>query len=180
MVQLGIFLASNLSFLCSMRKKSTIILIICILSSLLVCSLYSKDPYMRIAKKIYLVDTVLKLFNDEWERQSITKVTSYTYESTECDDPIVYYCCNTMYFEDIPESISDLDILALRQVIDLTLLENTYTCNINSWSAIHGEYNNYSYLCWTVSPEISCVIKYSPNYIETEDIFKMADSINYS
>lgn len=176
MAQLGIFSASNLSFLCNMRKKLTIILIICILSSLLRFSLYSKYPYMRIAKKIYLVDTVLKLLDDDWEKKSITKVTSYTYESSD-DEPIVYYCCNTVYFENTSIENISLNTTAIGHVIDLASLKNIHKCTINYQEAIEGTLKDHTYLCWTISPEISCVIEYNPADVSREDILKMAASI---
>lgn len=132
---------------------------------------------MRIAKKIYLADSVLKFFNDEWEHQSITKVTSYSYESTECNDPIVYYCCNTVYFENTSIENIGLNTTAIGHVIDLEYLENIRKFTINYQEAIEGTLKDHTYLCWTISPEISCVIEYNPADISRDDILKMAASI---
>ena len=82
-----------------------------------------------------------------------------------------------MDFENTPSEKTELNIAAIKQVIDVALLENMRNDSINSYPAIHGKYDNYSYLCWTISPTLSCVIKYSPTNTTEADIRKMAASL---
>lgn len=132
---------------------------------------------MSIAKKIYFVDTILNFFDNDWKRESITKVTSYTYESADVGGPIIYYCCNTVYFENTSIENISLNTTAIGHVIDLASLENINKFTINYQEAIEGTLKDHTYLCWTISPEISCVIEYNSADVSRDDILKMAASI---
>ena len=49
-----------------------------------------------------------------------------------------------------------------------------------SFAQLIVPYQNRSYLCWTMSPEISSVIEYSPEAVSEESIFRMAESVPVS
>lgn len=165
-----------------MRKKRVAVLSICAILMLVTYSITANMkketvyPYIAIAKKIYGVETALKEVDEGWERQSITKVTPCTYVDSR-GNTIVYYYCNTVYFDDGLEEDTGLNTTAIGQVIDLTAVENKRECKVNSWNAIQCELDGSAYLCWTISPEVSCIIEYTPGTISEEDIFRMAESV---
>ena len=49
---------------------------------------------------------------------------------------------------------------------------------INEYDAFQCEIDDRSYLCWTISPEISCVIEYSADVNDEADILRMAESVS--
>ena len=60
----------------------------------------------------------------------------------------------------------------------MTLGERTYKLRTeNEYDAFQCEMGERSYLCWTISPEISCIIEYSTDTVAETDIFQMASSV---
>ena len=49
------------------------------------------DPNWQIAKEIYKVERALKEVNEDYECQSVSKVTPFPYTESE-GNTIVYYC----------------------------------------------------------------------------------------
>ena len=132
------------------------------------------DPYSEAAQQIYNVERTLKEVDESWAYSAVTKVTPYTYADAE-DNTIIYYCCQTSYVGDVPD-MDGLNTTALGLVIDFTAIENRRPCEVNGLEAFQCEMNDRTYLCWTLSPEISCVIEYNSGTDET-DIFRMAESV---
>lgn len=50
-------------------------------------------------------------------------------------------------------------------------------CTVGEMVGAWFEKDDRAFLCWTISPEISCVIEYSPASVTRADIFKMAESV---
>ena len=69
---------------------------------------------------------------------------------------------------------------AIGMVIDFTQIQNRRDCKVNAYDAFQCEIDDRSYLCWTISPEISCVIEYSADVNDEADIFRMAESVQAS
>lgn len=167
------------------KKKKISIICICIAVLLLATTVIQgiriynqeKDPYWQAAEKLYNVESALKEMNKEWELQSLTTVTPYTYANTE-GDTIIYYHCQTAYVADEEIKVDSLNTVALEQVVDITSLENTRNCEINGLPAVIGEMEGRTYLCWTLSPKHSCVIEYSAEANTEDSIFQMAESIS--
>ena len=65
-------------------------------------------------------------------------------------------------------------------VVNMTLIENKRECKVNEYDASLCEQGDRSYLCWTLSPEISCVIEYAKGAVEEASIFRMAESVSVS
>ena len=92
----------------------------------------------------------------------------------------MYYCCQTAYLSNGSGEHTGLDMDAIGMVIDPELIENKQECKVNEYDAFLYELGDRSYLCWTLSPEISCVIEYSPEAISEDSIFQMAESVPVS
>ena len=135
-----------------------------------------RDPAWDIAKEIYKVENALKEVDEEYECQSVSKVTPFTYTDSE-GSTIVYYCCQTTFLENESGDDTGLDVNAIGMVIDMTQIENKRDCKVNEQAAFLCELGDRSYLCWTLSPELSCVIEYSAGAISEESLFRMAESV---
>ncbi len=134
------------------------------------------DPYWQIANEIYKVENALKEVDEDYEYQSVSKVTPFTYTDSE-GNTIVYYCCQTAYLKNESRDYTGLGMDAIGMVIDPELMENKQECKVNEYDAFLCGLGDRSYLCWTLSPEISCVIEYSKGSVDEASIFRMAESV---
>ena len=137
------------------------------------------DPNWQIANEIYEIENALKEVDEDYECQSVSKVTPFTYTDSE-GHTIIYYCIQTAYLENESSDDSGLDMNAIGMVVDPELIENKRECKVNEYDAFLCELGNRSYLCWTLSPETSCVIVYSEGSVEEASIFRMAESVPVS
>ena len=137
------------------------------------------DPNRQIAKEIYTVENALKEVDADYECQSVAKVTPFPHTDSE-GNTIVYYCIQTAYLENESGGYTGLDMNAIGIVVDMTQIENKQECRVNEYDAFLCELGGRSYLCWTLSPEISCVIEYSKGTVEESSIFRMAGSVPMS
>lgn len=134
------------------------------------------DPNWKLAQQIYNIENALKEVDEDYECKSISKVTPYTY-ADPAGNTIVYYCCQTTYIGNEYGDDTGLNTDAISMVIDFAQIRNRRDCKVNEYDAFQCEMGERSYLCWTISPEISCVIEYSADVNEEADIFRMAESI---
>lgn len=134
------------------------------------------DPNGKIAEQIYNMEKALKEVDEDFECKSLLKVTPYTYADSS-GNTITYYCCQTTYLSDEHEANTGLNTDAIGMVIDFAQIESKRYCKVNEYDAFQCEIEERSYLCWTISPEISCVIEYSADTINEADIFRMAESV---
>ena len=134
------------------------------------------DPNWQIAKEIYKVENALKEVDADYECQSVAKVTPFPYTDSE-GNAIVYYCIQTVYLENESGDNTGLDMDAIGMVVDPELIENKRECKVNEYDAFLCELVARSYLYWTLSPETSCVIVYSPDVTPEENILRMAESV---
>lgn len=70
-----------------------------------------------------------------------------------------------------------MNLDAIELVVDYDLIENRSECQVNQYEAFYGEIEDKSYLCWTLSPETSCVIEYDAEKISYEDILRIAERV---
>lgn len=137
------------------------------------------DPNWQIAKEIYRVENALKEADEDYECQSVVKVTPFPYTDSE-GNTIVYYCIQTAYLENESGKYAGLNMDAIGLVIDISQIENKRECKVNEYDAFLCELGDQTYLCWTMSPELSCVIEYSAEAISEESIFRMAERVPVS
>ena len=134
------------------------------------------DPNWKLAEQIYKMENVLKEVDEDYACKSLSKVTPFSYTDSE-GNIITYYCCQTTYLADEYGENTGLNTDAIGMVIDFTQIQNRRECKVNAYEAFLCEIGDRSYLCWTILPEISCVIEYGADAIEEKDIFKMAESV---
>ena len=134
------------------------------------------DPNWKLAQQIYNIENALKEVDEDYECKSVSKVTPFTYTDSE-GNKIVYYCCQTTYIEDEYGENAGLNTDVISMVIDFAQIQNRQDCKVNEHDAFQCEIDDRSYLCWTISPEISCVIEYSADKSDEADIFRLAASV---
>ena len=134
------------------------------------------DPNWKLAQQIYNMENSLKEVDEDYECQSVSKVTPFTYTDLE-GNSIVYYCCQTTYIENEYGDDTGLNTDAIGLAIDFAKIQNRQDCKVNEYDAFRCEIDERSYLCWTISTEISCVIEYSADLNDEADIFRMAQSV---
>jgi hypothetical protein len=136
---------------------------------------HQTDSNWQIANEIYKVENALQEVDEDYECQSVSKVTPFTYTDSE-GNTIIYYCIQTAYLENESGGNTGLDMNAIGIVVDPEQMENRRECKVNEYDAFLCEQGDRSYLCWTLSPETSCVIEYSAGLVEEASIFRMAES----
>ena len=99
--------------------------------------------------------------------------------SNDAGDEINFYNIKTEYYGEIKE-IDGIHTDAISTVINPILAEASRALEIQDKDAIIYTYNGREYLCWTVSPEDSCVIEYEPGKFDEDEIIKMAESVKSS
>ena len=134
------------------------------------------DPNWKLAEQIFSIENALKEVDEDYTCKSISKVTPYTYADPD-GNTIVYYCCQTTYIADEHGDDTGLNTEALGMVVDFEKMENRRDCKVNEHDAFQCEMGERYFLCWTISPEISCVIEYSAAVNDEVDIFRMAESV---
>lgn len=134
------------------------------------------DPNWKLAEQIYKMENALREVDEDYECQSISKVTPFSHTDSK-GNSIVYYCCQTTYISDKSGEHTGLNTDAIGMVIDFAQIQNRQDCKVNAYDAIQCEIADRSYLCWTLSPKISCVIEYNADVVEEADIFHMAESV---
>ena len=134
------------------------------------------DPNWKLAQQIYKMENALKEVDEDYACKSLSKVTPFTYTDSE-GNIITYYCCQTTYLSAEYGEDTGLNTDAIGMVIDFTQIQNRRECKVSAYEAFLCEMGDRSYLCWTISPEIRCIIEYGADTIGEKDIFKMAESV---
>ena len=134
------------------------------------------DPNWKLAEQIYKMENALKEVDEDYACKSLSKVTPFSYTDSE-GNIITYYCCQTSYLSDEYGNHTGLNTDAIGMVIDFAQIKNRRECKVNAYEAFQCEMGEHSYLCWTISPEISCLIEYSADVNDEADIFRMAESV---
>lgn len=112
---------------------------------------------------------------EEWKKQSQTIIVP-AYFSDSKGNSIVFYACQTSFYDAEPPVLSGLDPV-LNEVIDPETAESSRACQVSGLDAMRYEKEGRAFLCWTVSPEYSCAIEYDPDAVTDADIAKMAESV---
>lgn len=134
------------------------------------------DPNWKLAEQIYKMENALKEVDEDYACESLSKVTPFSYTDSE-GNIITYYCCRTTYLSAEYGEDTGLNTDAIGMVIDFAQIQNRQDCKVNEYDAFQCKIGERSYLCWTISPEISCVIEYSAEAIAETNIFRMAESV---
>ena len=96
--------------------------------------------------------------------------------SNDVGDEIYFYNIKTEYYGEAKE-VTGIHFEAISSVISPIVAEQSQELKIKEQDAIIISSDGKEYLCWTISPEDSCVIEYDPKVFSLEDIITMAESV---
>ena len=166
-----------------MMNRKLWILILMIAASL---SMFSCEDEMSEYEKtkIYFLENAKRIeeamqeADPDFKSLGYTEVTKISYTIVGGGD-IQYYYCKTTYFDEIPE-LTGVHLQAIRGVIDPDTAESSRENKVLDYDAIIYTLEEREYLCWSLSPEDSCVLEYTPGTISENDLWMMAESVQYS
>ena len=124
------------------------------------------------------IEEAMQEVDPDFKSLGYTEVTQISY-AIEGGGDIQYYYCKTTYFDEVPE-LTGVHLQAIRGVIDPDMAENSREAEVLDYDAIIYTLEGREYLCWSLSPEDSCVLEYTPGTISKDDIWLMAESVQNS
>ena len=159
-----------------MKKKTWFfIAVVCILLILAVSIVMANRPSPQ-DEMMDMFNRVEKALGDEWKKQTVTKVSDLVYSDGE-GNTIVYHVCTTTYYEADATEQTGLNTEAIAAVIAPDKAESCRECTVSGLPAAIYQKDGRAYLCWTIIPELSCVIEYDPAVESEEDMLRMAESV---
>ena len=159
-----------------MRKKTWfIIAAICVLLVLVGAITFVNRPTPE-DEIMDMLNRVENALGDEWKKQTVTKVSDFVYSDSK-GNTIIYYVCITTYYEADATEQTGLNTEAIAAVISPDEAESCRECTVSGLPAAIYQKDGQAYLCWTIMPELSCVIEYDPAFESEEDILRMAESV---
>ena len=160
---------------CTKKKTWFIIATICILLVLAGAITFAIRPTPE-DEIMGMLNRVENALGDEWKKQTVTKVSDLVYSDDE-GNTIVYHVCTTTYYEADSAKQAGLNTDAISAVISPDEAESYRECTVSGLPAAIYQKDGRAYLCWTIIPELSCVIEYDPTDESEEDIIRMAESV---
>jgi len=157
------------------RKTWLIVAAICILLVLAVSIVKATRPSPQ-DELMDMLNRVENTLGDEWKKQTVTKVSDLVYSDDE-GNTIVYHVCTTTYYEVGSVKQTGLNTDTISAVISPDEAESCRECTVSGLPAAIYQKNGRAYLCWTIMPELSCVIEYDPAVESEEDMLRMAESV---
>ena len=159
-----------------MKKKTWLIIAaICILLVLVVAIIFVNRPTPQ-DEMMDILNRMENALGDEWEKQSVTEVSNIAYSDEEGNN-IIYHVCLTTYYGVEVAAQTDLNTDAISAVISPDEAESCRECTVSGLPAAIYQKDGQAYLCWTIMPELSCVIEYDPAVESEEDMLRMAESV---
>lgn len=161
-----------------MRKKRLfgIVGAIIICAALLVYFV-SDDGTTNAANTDEVAERIENALGEEYQKQSMTELMSTIQYGDEEGNAINYYILKSTYYDADPAEVTGLNTDAISLMVTPEAAVSCREMKIHDWAAALYETDTLSYLCWTYSPEISCILEYDPQAVAEEEIIKMAESI---
>ena len=105
-------------------------------------------------------------------------IATLTYgHETDKDNNIYYRILKTTYGEaGDPSSVTGLNTDALNVLFPVDMMDSCEEMMIQDWYGALYKKDDTAYLCWTVDPEVSYVLEYTPSKMPDSEIIKMAES----
>ena len=149
--------------------------IICLFSLVLLCSISCSSE--KTAEPIDIEALVERLQTiDSDVTLGSTKYYKMTLANDQVED-LYYYYIQTEYAGSIPK-VEGLHMAAIGAVVEYFYAEDSHEIMVNGKKAVIYTFPNKEYLCWTLSPEDSCVIEYVPGTLHEADIIMIAESVS--
>ena len=159
-----------------MKKKIRLVVAaICVVLVLAGAIIFTNRPTPE-DKMMDMLNRVENALGDEWKKQTVTKVSDLVYSDDE-GNTIVYHVCTTTYYEADSAKQAGLNTDAISAVIAPDEAESCLDCTVSGLPAAIYQKDGRAYICWTIIPELICVIEYDPAVESEEDMLCMAESV---
>ena len=159
-----------------MKKKMWLIIAaVCMLLILVAVIIFVNRPTPQ-DKIMDMLNRVENALGDEWEKKTVTEVSDLVYSNGEGNN-IIYHVCLTTYYGVEATAQTGVNADAISAVISPDEAESCRECTVSGLPAVIYQKDGQAYLCWTIMPELSCVIEYDPAVESEEDMLRMAESV---
>ena len=148
--------------------------VICIVGGIAAGAEGDKTDTEKMREMADLVGDAILSMDNSYKKQVEVVTYPLTY-SDASGNTIVFTQCHTKYYDADPAEVTGLHIESIESVV--TMPDEYENCTVGEMVGAWFSKDDRAFLCWTISPEISCVIEYSPSSVTRADIFKMAESV---
>lgn len=124
-----------------------------------------------------ILEQIENAIGDEYKKHSITELVATLQYSNGLESTINYYVLQTSYYEGDPAELAGLNTDAIKLIINPDSADSSLELMVQTWEGALYSKGELSYLCWTCSPEVSCILEYNPSLVSDEEIIKMAESV---
>lgn len=147
-----------------------------IIAAIIVLLVFSVAIIASHDEMLDVLDHAESALGDKWKKQTVTEVSDLVYSDDE-GNTIIYYVCVTTYYDTDSNDQSGLNTDVISAVIDPDEAESSREHTVSGLPAAIYQKDGRAYLCWTIIPELSCVIEYDPAVESEADILRMAESV---
>lgn len=134
------------------------------------------DPKEFLERFEQAAEDVLGEDIQQISKTELAATLAYSHE-TDKDNNIYYRILKTTYGEaGDPSSVIGLNTDALNVLFPVDYMDSCEEMMIQDWHGALYKKDDTAYLCWTVDPEISYVLEYTPSKMPDFEIIKMAES----
>ena len=125
-----------------------------------------------------MIEEVGSALGEGYEKRSLTTLlATIVYETEDGVGRINYHILQTTYDSDEAAEAVGLHTDAFELLFKPECMKTCEYLMIRDWDSALYKTEERAYLCWTCSPEISCILEYDPKLVEDAEIIKMAQSV---
>lgn len=118
-----------------------------------------------------------EILGEDIQQISKTELVATLTFGHETDNKIYYIILKTTYGEaGDPSSVTGLNTDALNVLFPVDMMDSCEEMMIQDWHGALYKKDDTAFLCWTVDPEVSYVLEYTPSKMPDSEIIKMAES----
>lgn len=118
-----------------------------------------------------------EVLGEDIQQISKTELVATLTFGHETDNKIYYIILKTTYGEaGDPSSVTGLNTDALNVLFPVDMMDSCEEMMIQDWHGALYKKDDTAFLCWTVDPEVSYVLEYTPSKMLDSEIIKMAES----
>lgn len=118
-----------------------------------------------------------EILGEDIQQISKTELVATLTFGHETDNKIYYIILKTTYGEaGDPSSVTGLNTDALNVLFPVDMMDSCEEMMIQDWHGAIYKKDDTAFLCWTVDPEVSYVLEYTPSKMPDSEIIKMAES----
>ena len=118
-----------------------------------------------------------EVLGEDIQQISKTELVATLTFGHETDNKIYYIILKTTYGEaGDPSSVTGLNTDALNVLFPVDMMDSCEEMMIQNWHGALYKKDDTAFLCWTVDPEVSYVLEYTPSKMPDSEIIKMAES----